>query len=389
MIVAIVPAAGQGTRMGREGNKLFLPLGGKPILVHTLKALEKCGVNQIILAVHPNEIEWIREEIQNWEIAIPIELVVGGAERQDSVYEALQIVSKECQLVLVHDGARPFIKPEIVTRLLEEAKIHPAIIVAVPAKDTIKIADSTGQVKGTPDRSTLWQIQTPQCFAPSLLKRAYDEAKKSGFRGTDDASLVEQLGETVWLLKGDYQNIKITTPEDLIVAEAFLNGEQKMKFRIGKGYDVHQLVEGRPLILGGVEIPHSKGLLGHSDADVLAHAISDALLGAANLGDIGRHFPDTNPAFKGADSIVLLQQVVELLKKEGYGIGNVDATVMAERPKLAPYIPVMQERLAAAMEIEVGQLNIKATTTEKLGFVGREEGFAAEAIVLIEKATDK
>ena len=162
-----------------------------------------------------------------------------------------------------------------------------------------------------------------------------------------------------------------------------------MKFRIGKGYDVHQLVEGRPLILGGVEIPHSKGLLGHSDADVLAHAISDALLGAANLGDIGRHFPDTNPAFKGADSIVLLQQIVELLKKEGYGIGNVDATVMAERPKLAPYIPVMQERLAAAMEIEVGQLNIKATTTEKLGFVGREEGFAAEAIVLIEKATDK
>ena len=159
--------------------------------------------------------------------------------------------------------------------------------------------------------------------------------------------------------------------------------------RIGHGYDVHKLVEGRDLIIGGVKIPYEKGLLGHSDADVLAHAISDALLGAANLGDIGRHFPDTNPAFKGADSIVLLQQVVELLKKEGYGIGNVDATVMAERPKLAPYIPVMQERLAAAMEIEVGQLNIKATTTEKLGFVGREEGFAAEAIVLIEKATDK
>lgn len=385
MIVAIVPAAGQGTRMGSDGNKLFLPLRGKPILAHTLKALEKCGINRIILAVHRNELEWIRTEIRNWEIMIPVELVVGGAERQDSVYEALQVVPEACRFVLVHDGARPFIKREIVARLLEEAKTYPAIVVAVPTKDTIKVVDSMGKVEATPDRSTLWQVQTPQCFARDLLKRAFDEAKNSGFRGTDDASLVEHLGESVWILMGDYQNIKITTPEDLIVAEAFLNGDHKMKIRVGKGYDVHQLVEGRPLILGGVEIPHSKGLLGHSDADVLAHAISDALLGAANLGDIGRHFPDTDPAFKGADSIVLLQKVVEFLKKEGYGIGNVDATVMAERPKLASYIPVMQERLAVAMGIEIDQINIKATTTEKLGFVGREEGFAAEAIVLIEK----
>ena len=192
----------------------------------------------------------------------------------------------------------------------------------------------------------------------------------------------ERFGD--WLVgeSGETQGCRYFLKKDNVCGKV-------VSMRIGMGYDVHRLVEGRDLIIGGVKIPYEKGLLGHSDADVLAHAISDALLGAANLGDIGRHFPDTNPAFKGADSIVLLQQIVELLKKEGYGIGNVDATVMAERPKLAPYIPVMQERLAAAMEIEVGQLNIKATTTEKLGFVGREEGFAAEAIVLIEKATDK
>lgn len=210
------------------------------------------------------------------------------------------------------------------------------------------------------------------------MEQAYEEGEANGFFGTDDASYVEQLGIRVSITQGDYGNIKITTKEDLPEQES-------LETRVGSGYDVHRLVEGRDLILGGVNIPYNKGLLGHSDADVLLHALMDALLGAASLGDIGEHFPDTEEAYKGISSLELLDRVAERLKEEGFSVGNIDATIMAQKPKLAPYKEKMKNNIAEALGIPLGSINLKATTTEKLGFVGREEGIAAEAVCIIKR----
>jgi 2-C-methyl-D-erythritol 2,4-cyclodiphosphate synthase len=215
-------------------------------------------------------------------------------------------------------------------------------------------------------------VQTPQGFRKSVLIEAYEKAFSDKYYGTDDAGLVERLGQKIELVMGQYDNIKITTKEDM-----------PMESRVGTGFDVHALVEGRPLILGGVDIPFEKGLDGHSDADVLIHALMDALLGAAAMGDIGRHFPDTDPKYKGISSVKLLKHVVELLESESYRIGNVDITVMAQRPKIKSYIDDMTRIIAETMNVGVDKVNIKGTTTERLGFVGREEGIAAQAVCLL------
>ncbi|MBQ8562832.1 MAG: 2-C-methyl-D-erythritol 2,4-cyclodiphosphate synthase [Firmicutes bacterium] len=224
----------------------------------------------------------------------------------------------------------------------------------------------------TLDRKSLFQVQTPQGFASEILREAYEQAYRDGFLGTDDASLVERLGYRIALTEGDYANIKITTREDL-----------PMEIRVGTGYDVHRLTEGRKLILGGVDIPYEKGLAGHSDADVMVHALMDAMLGAAGLGDIGRHFPDTDPQYKGISSLKLLQIVNQRLHEAGYELGNADVTIIAQKPKLAGYIRQMEENLAQALAADCRQINVKATTTEKLGFTGRGEGIAAEAVCII------
>jgi 2-C-methyl-D-erythritol 4-phosphate cytidylyltransferase/2-C-methyl-D-erythritol 2,4-cyclodiphosphate synthase len=320
-------------------------------------------------------------------------IVSGGAERQNSVYAALSVLPEDVNLVLVHDGARPFVTDDSIEALIESAAKYGAAVVAVPVKDTIKAAEA-GIFTETLDRSRLYSIQTPQGFERKRLIAASQKAFAENFYGTDDAVLVEKMGEKVYLVKGDYNNIKITTKEDLKMGEAILEArtgpepaeDQKpleTEIRTGTGFDVHRLIEGRKLVLGGVVIPFERGLLGHSDADVLLHAIMDALLGAAALGDIGRHFPDREESYRDISSLVLLERVKELLDREGWRIVNIDATIIAQRPKIAPYIQEMKRHISETLCMEECRINIKGTTTEQLGFCGREEGIAAQASALI------
>ena len=276
----------------------------------------------------------------------------------------------------------------MIERCIQAAVEYGAATAAVRVKDTIKQANEEGFIEQTPDRSRLYLTQTPQVFEAGLYRRAVKQAQREGLDFTDDCQLVEHIGHAVKLCEGDYCNIKITTPEDIAVAKAMAGQqeqqeEKRMEIRTGHGYDVHRLTQGRKLILGGVEIPWEKGLLGHSDADVLVHAVMDALLGAAALGDIGRHFPDTDPRYAGADSICLLKQVVLLLKGKGYSISNIDCTIIAQRPKLKDYIPQMAKNIADACQIDAEQVNVKATTEEQLGFTGSGEGMSAHSVCLI------
>ena len=381
----IIAAAGSSSRMGTGVDKQFVILAGKPVLWHTINVFKQLPqIHQILVTVSPGNAERVAALLQQTLADIPWQIVPGGAERQDSVRNALQLLSPSVELVLVHDGARPFVEPECVLKSMQAAAETGAAVVAVPVKDTIKLADAAGGVKQTLDRSSLWQVQTPQTFRRELLLKAHEQAAAAGVVATDDAALVEWAGGSVSLVRGSYFNFKVTTPEDLVLAEAVAaerSGRQMQ--RVGFGYDVHQFVAGRPLMLGGVEVPHDRGLEGHSDADVLLHAISDALLGAAGLGDIGKHFPDTDPRYKGISSLLLLREVCRKLKEAGYTAQNLDAVIAAQEPKLAPYIARMNETIAAALDIPVTQVNVKATTTEHLGFVGRKEGIAAQAVVMI------
>lgn len=387
MITAIIPAAGQGRRMQIGKNKAFLSLLGQPLLVRSILALSGCSeIEYIVVVVAESEVEEATAILNQVQGIKPWEVIVGGNERQYSIANALKAVPKESTIILVHDAARPLIDSKTVSLLIAEVRKYKAAGVAVPVKDTIKVIDEDGFAVNTPRRDTLWSIQTPQGFDADLIREAYKRAEADNFCGTDDASLVERLGVRVKMVQGSYQNIKVTTPEDILIAEAFLKQEgiTTMKIpRVGMGYDVHAFEAGRKLILGGVEIPYEFGLLGHSDADVLLHAIKDALLGAAGLGDIGRHFPDTDSQYKGISSLVLLSHVKDILAGHGYTVHNVDATIVAQKPKLAPYIGQMNSNIAQTLGISTEKVNVKATTTEGLGFAGRREGIAAYSITSI------
>lgn len=384
MVTVIIAAAGQGKRMGGEGNKVFLPLAGKSILAHTIARFAVCSLVDEMIIVAASGEEAAVSKIARLEARnVPFKVVSGGVERQDSINNALLASSPAAKIILVHDGARPLVSDECIAAVIEGAHSFRAAVTAVPVKDTIKLASEELTVTETPERNRLWAVHTPQGFEASLLRRAYEDAARAGARGTDDASLVERLGVAVKLVAGSYENIKVTTPEDLRLAEALLKKREEKMMRVGMGYDVHCLVEGRKLILGGEEIPYEKGLDGHSDADVLLHAVKDALLGAAALGDIGRHFPDTDQAYKGASSMKLLARVGEILVENGYRVGNIDATIIAQRPKLAPYIPAMNKNIATVLGLPLSAVNVKATTTEGLGFAGKGEGIAANAVAVI------
>lgn len=384
-IAAIIAAAGSSSRMGAGIDKQFVPVGGKPLLWHSLRQFaELPGVRQILVTVSAANADRVAQLVKATVGDIPWQVVRGGSERQFSVLNALRQLEPSVDIVLVHDGARPFAEPAAIRQSVETAVRFGAAVVAVPVKDTIKVADETLTVKQTLDRSTLWQIQTPQTFRRELLLAAHERAATAGVVATDDAALVEWAGGTVRLVRGSYHNFKVTTPEDLVLAEAVAatKGERNMP-RVGIGYDVHRFVAGCSLMLGGVRVPHEFGLEGHSDADVLLHAISDALLGAAGLGDIGRHFPDTDPKYKGISSLILLAEVRDKLRSGGLTVYNVDAVIEAQEPKMAPFISAMNARIAETLEIDNGRVNVKATTTERLGFVGRKEGIAAQAVVLV------
>ncbi|MBE7011400.1 MAG: 2-C-methyl-D-erythritol 2,4-cyclodiphosphate synthase [Ruminococcaceae bacterium] len=379
---ALIVAAGNSTRMSTLGNKQFLSLLGVPTLARTVMAFnDAVQVDDIIIVTKKELIGEVNALCVKYSLDKVSHIICGGESRQDSVKRGLDVIRKEC-FVAVHDGARPLILSSKIDEAIQFAKENGSAALGIPLSDTAKVVDENENITGTPDRSTLRLIQTPQIFPHSLLKRAYEQAENDSYTGTDDCSLVEHLGEKPKYIFGDYNNIKITTPEDILKAEAILNGGKKT-MRTGFGYDVHALKEGRDLILGGVKIPHEKGLDGHSDADVLIHALMDALLGAAALGDIGKLFPDSDNSFKGIDSRILLRKVREVLNINNFGIGNVDITVAAQAPKLAPFIDEMRDNLSEDLGIDKSFVSVKATTTEHLGFEGRKEGISAYAICTI------
>lgn len=386
-LFCIIAAAGMGKRLGLGYNKNYACIGDVPILIRNLHQVARVpGMVQAVVVVAAGEepeAEALLRQYQKQEFPdLSWSVVTGGKERQDSVERGIAALPAEARWVAVHDGARPFAAPELFTRVWQAARETGAAIAAVPCKDTIKVGNPTGQVERTLERSRLWAVQTPQIFTADQLKKHGAFVKENKLAVTDDASIAEAMGVPVELVPGSYENQKITTPEDLVWARALVEKkeERPMEFRIGSGYDVHRLVEGRDLILCGVKVPYEKGLDGHSDADVALHALMDALLGAAGMGDIGKLFPDTDDRFLGADSRKLLAAVLARLQSEGWRVNNVDVTIIAQRPKLASYEPAMKENLTADLEISAGAVNVKATTTEKLGFTGRGEGIAAEAV---------
>lgn len=379
--VMMVAAAGGSTRMGQP--KQHIVLGKHPVLLHTLLTLQSvAAVDEILLIAREEDIPHFTALAHDVGVTKLRIAVAGGATRQQSVAAGLAALPAEATLVGIHDGARPLVRPEDVETVIAAAKQSGAAALAVPVKDTLKRTDEQGFVIDTPDRNGLWRVQTPQVFDRAALCAAMAAALTEGKDYTDDCQLMEAAGHRVKLVAGVDTNLKLTTPEDIRLAEALMGKEEK-GMRIGHGYDVHKLVEDRPLILGGVTVPYEKGLLGHSDADVLTHAIMDALLGAAALGDIGKLFPDNDPAYAGADSVVLLRRVVERIGEEGYRIGNIDATILCQRPKLAPHIPEMRRVLADACGVAETCVSVKATTEEGLGFTGSGEGIAAHCVCLL------
>jgi len=381
--VMMVAAAGGSTRMGQP--KQHILLGEYPVLIHTLLTLQSvAAVDEILLIARAEDIPHFTALADEVGVTKLRTAVVGGSTRQQSVAAGLAALPAETTLVGIHDGARPLVRAEDVAAVITAARESGGAALAVPVKDTLKRTDADGYITDTPDRARLWRVQTPQVFDRAALCAAMTAALTEGKDYTDDCQLMEAAGHPVRLVAGLDTNLKLTTPEDVALAQAIMSiGKEEKPMRIGHGYDVHRLVEDRPLILGGVTVPYDKGLLGHSDADVLTHAVMDALLGAAALGDIGKLFPDNDPAYAGADSVALLRRVVERLTAEGYGIGNIDATILCQRPKLAPHIPQMRQILADACGIPTDRVSVKATTEEGLGFTGSGEGIAAHCVCLL------
>ena len=381
---AVVLAAGSSSRMGFD--KLGFDLGGETVLGRSLRAFDACPrIGEIVLVTGRDTALAGREAARCRK---PVRLVQGGDTRAGSARRGVEAAGGE--LVAIHDAARPFVSQAVIEAALQGAAQWGAAAPAVPLKDTVKrgtpgdgrTVPASCLVDVTPDRSSLYAVQTPQCFDRDTYLRVSGQLDPERARMvTDDASLFELAGLPVRLTAGEYANYKITTREDL-PGGGIQQGENAM--RIGHGYDVHRLVEGRPLILGGVNVPFEKGLLGHSDADVLAHAVMDAVLGAAALGDIGQHFPDSDPAYAGADSLALARHVAGLLRQAGWRVGNIDATILCQRPKLAPHIPAMRRNLAEAFGLPADGVSVKATTEEHLGFTGEGLGIAAHAVALIQ-----
>lgn len=389
-IYALIPAAGVGRRMGADRPKQYMTVAGEPMLAQTVRALERVSRIERIFVVVSAADAWIDEVAKTFSPRVKV-LRAGGAERADSVLGGLTAAQLPGDAwVLVHDAARPCVRPSEVNHLIDEVlgDAHGDLaggILAVPMADTVKRADPQRMILETVPRADLWRAATPQLFRVVTLITALT----AGLSGvTDEASAVERLGLPVKVVSCRSANLKVTEPGDEKLAELIL-GEKNMQapqipqIRVGQGYDSHRLVAGRKLILGGVEIPFERGLDGHSDADVLLHALTDAVLGAAALGDIGQHFPPSDPQWKGADSRKLLRAVVDLARRAGWTIVNVDATLVAERPKIGPHMKAIRESVAETLGVAVEQVSVKAKTNEKMDAVGHEEGMMAQAVALL------
>jgi 2-C-methyl-D-erythritol 4-phosphate cytidylyltransferase/2-C-methyl-D-erythritol 2,4-cyclodiphosphate synthase len=389
-VSAILAAGGIGARLGAGQPKQFLELDGRSMLELSLAVLATHpDVAEVVVALPAAHLDPLPSCLTRaWPC--PVRAVAGGARRQDSVAQAFAAIAPSSDVVLVHDAARPFASADLVRRMIAAARASGAAIPAVAATDTVKLGragDGGTFVAATVPRQEVYLAQTPQAFTRAVLAAALAEGARAEV-ATDEAGLVERLGGPVAIVEGEPANVKITTPGDLAAARARTGGVPvPVTFRIGNGYDLHRLVAGRPLILGGVTIPFETGLDGHSDADIICHAVTDAVLGAAALGDIGRLFPDTDAAWKGADSVALLRQAMTHVHAAGYRVGNVDVTVIAQRPKLLPYLEDIRASLAAALGVTPHAVSVKGKTNEQVDSMGRGESMACHAVALLLAAT--
>jgi len=381
-VTAIIAAGGSGTRLGAAVPKQLLQLGGRTILQRAIDAFRSHpGVAEVIVALP----EAIVAAPPSWLEGVRV--VAGGARRQDSVANAFAAIADDTEIVMIHDAARPFVSADVISRAIDAAAIHGAAIVALPVSDTVKRvvredgASGGGVITETLPRDEIFLAQTPQAFRRDVLGAAIAAGRGSA-TATDEAMLAERAGHRVHVVVGDAANVKITTAADLERAREH-DVRQPATSRVGVGYDLHRLVEGRRLILGGVDIPADLGALGHSDADVVCHSVTDAILGAARAGDIGQHYPDTDPRWKGASSIELLREVAALVRGRGFAVENVDVVVILERPKIGPHREAIQLRLAEALGIDAGRVSIKGKTNEGVDAVGRGEAIAAHAVCLL------
>ena len=384
-VTAIVLAAGSGSRMGTSETKQRISIGGQSILKRTVGIIANCRkINSIVVVCRDDETQWANEELRDFGSKL-YAIVPGGKCRAESAAKGFFAIPNRSEYVLIHDGARCLVTDEIIELVVDGAIKHGAASAASLVTDTLKRSDEEYCVLETISRNNLFSVQTPQVFSVDKYQKALETIELDEHI-TDDNMLMEQIGEPVFLVETGRENIKITRKEDLDFAECIIERRvSKVDIRVGHGYDVHRLCEGRKLILGGVEIPFEKGLLGHSDADVLVHAVMDAILGACGKGDIGRHFPDTDKAYKNISSLMLLARVMEIIGEDGYSVSNLDATIVLQRPKVASYINDMVNNMSKILGIDHGRINVKATTEERLGFTGNEEGVCAHAVAIVKK----
>lgn len=381
----IIVAAGQSTRM--EGaDKLALDIGGRSVLWHSLEVVDRSPlVSGAVVVTHETKVADISESIADGDFSMLIRVVSGGVRRQDSVRNGIEELDRAqiaSEFIVVHDAARPFVTEDMLERGLAAARHVGAAIPVVPLKDTIKRVEH-GIVVDTPDREAMFSVQTPQVFRAEILRAAHQTVEADV---TDDASMVEVAGGLVATFEGAYENIKITTPSDVAVARAIAAGNGSgWTYRSGVGFDGHKLVESGPLKLGGCEIEFDMRLQGHSDGDVLLHAVASAILGAAGLGDLGGRYPSTDPKYTDVDSSTFIRDATLKARALGWCIDHLDATVIAQRPRLAAYVPDFEANIAAGMSTEVDRVNVKVTSTDEVGAIGQGEGIAAQAIVTLRR----
>lgn len=364
----VIVAAGRGSRAGGEMPKQWQMLGDQPVVARTVAAFAGLA-DHVVLVIHPDD----RARAEG--LGLDVALVEGGATRDASVRAALEALSGQgIDRVLIHDGARPFVTPAVIGRVLSALEAAPGAAPALPVTDALW-RGAGGSVAGTQDRAGLWRAQTPQGFRFDDILAAH-RAHPGG--AADDVEVARAAGLDVVIVEGDEDNLKITLPGDFARGERLLKGS-RMDVRVGNGFDVHAFTEGDHVWLCGVKVPHGCGLLGHSDADVGMHALTDAIYGALAEGDIGRHFPPTDPQWKGAESHIFLSHAIGLATSRGFRLANADVTLICERPKIGPHAAAMQARLAEILGVAPDRVSVKATTSERLGFTGREEGIAAIA----------
>lgn len=389
-VTAIIAAAGAGHRLGGAVPKQLLDVGGRSMLQRSVDAFASHPrIDDVIVALPAALIARVVEDQAPWMRLLPrLRIVPGGERRQDSVANAFEALAAEADIVLVHDAARPFVSADLISRAIDAAAAHGAAIAAVQATDTVKrvarAAESDVIVETLP-RESIYLAQTPQAFRRDVLRDAI-ALGRAGVDATDEAALAEKAGHPVRVIEGDPRNVKITTPRDLESARHDASAAPRAEIaaaRVGTGYDLHRLVEGRALVLAGITIPSERGAQGHSDADVICHAATDAILGGAGLGDIGREFPDTDPRWKDASSIELLRQVAQMVRTAGFAVLNLDVVVILERPKIAPYLEAIRQRVAGALDIAADRVSVKGKTNEGVDAVGRGEAIAAHAVALL------